>query len=78
MKTEESTAYVDVLGRRKRFGDGSLDPCPDSSRQDRFEPAPCSKAGGLISITSWGVAPEPLPSIISWGAAPGPPLSTIT
>ena len=80
MKTEESRAYVDVLGRRKRFGGGSPDPCPDSSGRDRFKPAPCSGAGGfissgvapesLLSIVSSGAAPEPSPSVISRGAAP--------
>ena len=76
MKIGESAAYADALGRRKHFGDGALDPCPDSSGQDHFEPAPCSEVGGLISLTSWGAAPELLPSIVSWGAAPEPLPST--
>jgi len=72
----ESAAYADAFGRRERFGDEPPGPCPNSSGQGLFEPAPCSKAGGLVSLTAGGTAPEPLLSTITTGsAAAGPPPS---
>ena len=80
--------YSVAFGRRVHFGDEPLDPCSNSCGRDCFKPAPCSEAGGLVSLVSegattgplpsvgpWGMAPEPLPSDDSWGAAPVPPPS---
>ena len=60
-------AYPDAFGRWERFGDEPLDPCPNSSRWDRFEPAPCSRAGELISLISEGAAIEPPLSVNTSG-----------
>ena len=83
--------YSDAFGRREHFGDEPPDPYPDSSGRDRFEPAPCSWAGGLVSLISQGVATEPPLSVdasgvvvdppapvSSWGTAAEPPPSIST
>ena len=66
-------AYSDAFGWRERFGDEPLDPRSDSSGQDRFELAPCSRAGGLVSLASEGAAVEPPLSVGTSGAAVDPP-----
>ena len=79
-------AYSGAFGWQEHFGDETPDPCPNLSRRDCFEPAPCSRAGGLVSLISEGAATEPPLSVdasgmaadppapvISWGAAAEPP-----
>ena len=79
-------AYSGAFGRRECFGDEPLDPCSNSSGQDRFEPTSCSRAGGLISLILEGAVAEPplsigtsgmtagqLNRIGSWGVAAEPP-----
>ena len=67
--------YSGAFGRRVHFGDEPPDPCSNSCGRDRFELAPCSEVGGLVSLVSEGTVIGPLPSISSWGTAPEPPPS---
>ena len=80
--------YIGAVGRRIRLGDEPLGCFSTSSGWGHFEPAPCSWAEGLTSLTSQGAAVEPPPSIgaldvvagpltpvVSWGAAVEPPPS---
>ena len=69
-------AYPDAFGRWERFGDERPDPCPNSSGQDRFELAPCSRVGELISLVSEGAAVEPPLSINTSGWV-ADPLTTV-
>ena len=69
-------AYPDAFGRWERFGDKPLDPCPNSSGQDRFKPTPCSWAGVLISLVSKGAATEP-PLSVNTSGWMADPLTTV-
>ena len=46
--------YSDAFGRRVRLGDEPPNPRSNSCGRDRFKPAPCSEAGGLVSLVSKG------------------------
>ena len=71
-------AYSSAFGWQQCFGDKPTDPCSDSSGWDHFEPVPCSRVGGLVSLISEGTTIEPSLSIIASGGAVAPPTSVIS
>ena len=68
--------YSGAFGRWECFGDEPPDSCSNSSGRDRFEPAPCSRAEGLASLTSEGAAVKPPLSVDTLGVAVDPPAPT--
>ena len=72
-KIEESATYTGAVGWWRCLGDEPPAPCSTLSGWGRFEPAPCSRVEGLVSLVSKGAVAEPPLSVATSGVAVDPP-----